>query len=369
MDIGIIGLAKSGKTTVFNALTRGHAETTAFGRSGLEPNVGVVKVPDPRMDQLAVLTKPRKFTPAEVRYTDIGGTPPSFGKGEGFAGVMLSALGRMDALLHVVRAFEDLAIPHPHGSVDPDRDLASVNLEIAFSDSALIERRLERLANTLKAARAGERDAGLREQELLQRLRHELDNEVPVREMTLDDDERAIIANYALLSAKPLLTMVNIGEAQLDRAAEIETDYAVRFRRPHTEVLAGCGKLEMELGLMEAAEAAEAAEFRAEMGVLESSLDRVIRASYSLLGFISFFTVGDDENRAWTITQGDVAQRAAGKIHTDLEKGFIRAEVVPWQRLLDAGGWAESRKAGHLRSEGKTYLVQDGDVMNILFSK
>ncbi|MEK7215096.1 MAG: GTPase, partial [Chloroflexota bacterium] len=241
MDIGIIGLAKSGKTTVFNALTRGHAETTAFGRSGLEPNVGVVKVPDPRMDQLALLTKPRKFTPAEVRYTDIGGTPPSFGKGEGFAGVMLSALGRMDALLHVVRAFEDPAIPHPHGSVDPERDLASGTLEIAFSDYGLGERRLERLANTLKAARASEREAGLREQELLQRIKHDLDNEIPVREMTLADDERAIIANFALLSAKPLLTMVNIGEAQLDRAAEIEADYAARFPRPHTEVLAGCG--------------------------------------------------------------------------------------------------------------------------------
>ena len=366
MDIGIVGLAKSGKTTVFNALTRGHAETTAFGRSGLEPNVGVVKVPAPRMDQLALLTKPRKFTPAEVRYTDIGGTPPSFGRGEGFAGVMLNALGRMDALLHVVRAFEDPAIPHPHGSVDPTRDIASVNLEIAFSDAGLVERRLERLANNLKAARPGEREAGLREQELLQRIKRDLDNEVPVREMTLDDDERTIIANYSLLSAKPLLTMVNIGEAQLDAAAPIEADYTARFRRPHTEVLAVCGKLEMELGLMEPEEATE---FRTDLGVPEASLDRVIRASYALLGVISFFTVGDDENRAWTITRGDVAQRAAGKIHTDLEKGFIRAEVVPWQRLLEACGWAEARKAGHLRSEGKTYAVQDGDVMNILFSK
>jgi GTP-binding protein YchF len=366
MDIGIIGLSKSGKTTVFNALTRGHAETTAFGRTGLEPTVGVVKVPDPRMDRLAVLTNPRKFTPAEVRYTDIGGTPPTFGRGEGFAGVMLNALGRMDALLHVVRAFDDPTIPHPHGGVDPARDIAAVDLEITFSDAGLVERRMERLANSLKAAKASEREAGLREQELLQRIKRELEHEVPVREMGLADDERAVIANYALLSAKPLLIMLNLGEDQVEGAAQMEADFAQRYRRPHSDLLAAPGRLEMELGLMEPAEATE---FRADLGLPEASLDRVIRASYALLGFISFFTVGDDENRAWTIRQGEVAQRAAGKIHSDLERGFIRAEVVPWDQLLDAGGWAESRKAGHLRSEGKTYVVQDGDVMNILFSR
>ena len=369
MDLGIIGLAKSGKTTVFNALTRGNAETTAFGRTGLQPNLGVVKVPEPRLDQLEPMFKPRRVVYAEVQYVDIGGASADLGKGAGFGGPLLNVLDTADALIHVVRTFEDPSIPHPLGSVDPARDIASINLELAYSDASIIERRLERLANTLKAAKPSEREAGVREQEWLLTLKERLEAETPIREMDLSDEQHLALANYALLTAKPLLILLNVGEDQaVDAAAlaALEEEHRVKFGGAQIEVFALCGKLEMELASMELEEAAE---FRSALGLHAPSMDRVVQASYRLLGLISFFTVGPDENRAWTIRQRSLAPQAAGKIHTDLEKGFIRAEVVPWEQLLEAGGWADARKAGHLRTEGKSYPMQDGDVVNILFSK
>ena len=366
VDLGIIGLAKSGKTTVFNVLTRGQAHTAAFGRTGLEPNVGVVKVPDPRLDQLAALTAPKKVTPAEVRYLDMGGSANDFGKGEGFAGPLLNALGKVDALIHVVRSFADPSLPHPHGDVDPARDIGALNLELAFSDAAIIERRLERLTVGLKASRPAEREAAAREQEMLRGVKRQLDADVPVREMGLTEDQRVGLVTYSLLTAKPLLILLNIGEEQIAEAEDLEAHYRSQFQRPQMEVLAFCGKLEVELALMDSQEAPE---FRAVMGLKEPGVERVIQTSYSLVGLISFFTIGDDENRAWMVRQGTPAPQAAGKIHSDMERGFIRSEVVSWQLLLETGGWSEARKRGHLRVEGKNYQVQDGDIMNILFSR
>lgn len=366
MDLGIIGFTTSGKTTLFNALTGGHAETASFGRTGLEHNVAVVKVPDPRLDRLNELTHPKKVTPAEVRYRDFGGFPADFGRTSGLAGQLLNALGTVDAFIHVVRAFEDPALPHPLGSIDPSRDIETMNLEMAYSDAGIVERRLERLANSLKAARATEREAHQREQAFLQDVHAKLESGVPAREIEMDEQQKLMTASFALLTEKPLLIVVNVGDDKADQTAALEQEYAAKYTAPRTGVLVVCGKLEMELAQMDPAEAVE---LREGLGMAEPGRDRAIRASYALLGLQSFFTVGPDENRAWTIQRGELAPQAAGKIHTDLEKGFIRAETVSYDHLVADGGWNEARKAGHLRTEGRTYEVQDGDVMNILFSR
>lgn len=366
MDLGIIGLARTGKTTVFNALTGGHAETASFGRTGLEHNVGVVKVPDPRLDQLNVLTKPKKITPAEVRYLDFGGLPPNFGKGEGISGPLLNAMGAVDALIHVVRFFPDPGVPHPLGSVNPARDFEAMDLELAYSDAGLVERRLERLANTMKSAKPSEREAAAHESEWLLQVKVLLEDGKPVRELELSETQRLALSSFALLTAKPLLIVLNLDESQLSEAPSIEQDYRARFQRPQTDILSLCGKLEAELAQMEPAEAEE---FREAMGLDQPGRDRVIRASYVLVGLLSFFTVGPDENRAWTVNRGALAPQAAGKIHSDMEKGFIRAETVGYEELMRAGGWNEAKRLGLIRTEGRTYTVQDGDVMNILFSR
>lgn len=365
MEIGIIGLPRSGKTTVFNALTRGHAETEMRAGAGGESNVAVVKVPDPRLDRLAAMFNPKKITPAEVTYIDMVGTPRGFGKGEGISGPFLNQLARTDALIHVVRAFENPAVPHLSDTIDPDRDAATVNLELAFSDLGILERRLERLQAGLKAAKAAEREAFHQEQELLARIRTQLGAEVPLREQSFSAEEARSLEGYQFLTAKPLMLVINIGEEQLDQREEIDARFRERYARPGVAVVALCGRLEMELAQMSDEEAAE---FRAEMGVPESGLDRMIRVSYDLLGLLSFLTGGPDEVRAWTVRKGTPAPKAAGKIHTDLEKGFIRAEVVRYQDLMAAGSLAVARRHGQLRSEGRTYLMQDGDVVEFLFN-
>jgi GTP-binding protein YchF len=362
MDLGIIGLPQSGKTTVFNALTRGHADTAARGS---EPNVGVVKVPDPRLDRLAELFHPKKVTPAEVTYIDIAAAPSGFGKGQGISGPFLNALARTDALIHVVRMFENPAVAHVEGSIDPDRDIASMDLELAFSDLGILERRVERITNSLKAARQQEREAAQRELDLLARIKADLEREVPLRQQTLSEEERRSLEGFQFLTQKPLLILLNLDEHQLADRETIEARFRARYQRPGVAVAALCAALEAELAQMTPEEAAE---FRAEMGLPESSLDRVIRISYSLLGLVSFLTGGPDEVRAWTIPQGTPAPRAAGKIHTDLERGFIRAEVVRYEDLIAAGSLAEARRRGALRSEGRTYIMQDGDVVEFLFN-
>ena len=363
MELGIVGLAHSGKTTIFNALTGGHAETGTYG--AVEPNIGVVRVPDSRIDRLAEIFKPKRKVYAEIKYLDFPGSGASFSKGEGPGGAFLAALGQTDALIHVVRAFEDAAVPHPNDSIDPDRDISSMALEFSFADLALIERRLQRLAAQLRSAKAAERDAAHREIALLQRIKGELEAEVPVRDQSLAPDEAKLLESYVFLTARPVLLIINIGEDDLPRAAELEVQYAAKYRSGKQEVAVVCGKIEQDLAQMPPADADE---LRGELGLQEAGLNRAIRLSYHLLGLISFLTVGPDECRAWTVTEGATAPKAAGRIHTDLERGFIRAEAIGWQELLDCGGYPEAKKRGLVRLEGKNYVVKDGDVLNILFN-
>ena len=362
MDLGIIGFQRSGKTTVFNAVTRGHAETGSYG-AGVQPNIGVVKVPDQRLDDLAKLFDPKKLTHADIRYIDFPGS--AFGEGQGPSAQFLAQLARCDALIHVVRAFADETVPHPSGSVDAARDAAAMELELEFADAAFIEKRLERIEASMRAVKAGERDAAEREVALLQRLKQGLEEERPLRAQEMSEEEAKSLVNYQFLTDKPLLVVVNIDEGDVARAAEIETQFRERLAAPHTEVAAISGKIEQELAQMTDEDAVE---FRADLGIKESGLDRMIRLSYLLTGLISFFTVGPDECRAWNVRAGSTAPTAAGKIHTDLERGFIRAEVVHWDDLLAAGSMAEAKKHAKVRQEGKQYVVQDGDCLNILFN-
>jgi GTP-binding protein YchF len=362
VDLAIVGLERSGKTTVFNALTGGHAETGGYG-AGLEPNLGVVKVPDDRLDRLAELIKPRKVTYAEIRYIDFPGA--GFSKEKGPAAQYLGALSGADALVQVVRLFQNDAIPHPDGSIDPERDVKALDTELAFADLAVIERRLDRLEADLRSRRAGEREAGLNEQMLLEKFKRELEDERALRALDLAAEELKLVAGFGFLTLKPMLILLNVGDAGAEDLSEIEARFSGLAATQRTAVSAIPGRIEEELAQMSPDEAAE---FRAEMGLPESALARTIRASYGLLGLISFLTVGEPEGRAWTLPEGSTALRAAGAIHSDIERGFIRAEVIEWDRLLEAGSTAEARKRGLLRTEGKTYIVQDGDVLNILFN-
>lgn len=364
MRLGIIGLPRSGKTTFFNAVTRGHAETGRFGRQD-QPNVGVVQVPDERVDRLAAMYRPKKKTYATIEYVDFPAAAEAFGKGQGIGGRFLNELARMDALIHVVRAFRDETVPHPEGTVDPDRDIATMELELAFADLAVIERRLQRLEAEMRSLRAGERERPARVAELLRRIKAELEAEVPIRAQALSDEERGLLEGTQFLSAKPLLLVLNIGEEDLPRRGEIEEAYRARYRAPQRDVAVTCAKFEAELNELPEEEAVA---FRAEAGVTESGAAQAVRASYALLGLISFLTVGPDECRAWTIRAGATAPEAAGKIHSDLQRGFIRAEVIRYEDLVAAGSEAEARKRGLLRTEGKGYVVQDGDVLHILFN-
>jgi hypothetical protein len=365
MEIAIVGLPKSGKTTVFNAVTKGKAETGTYAPSTAGPNVGVAKVPDPRLDVLDQMFHAKKKTPAEVRYVDLGVLPKGLGQSEGVSGQLLAHLSRADALLHVVRAFEDERVPHIEGSIDPQRDVATLDLELTFSDLAIIERRLQRIETSLKAAKPHEREAFSKEKALLARLSSALEDEVPIREQELTDEEKKAILSYQFLTAKPMLLVFNIGEEKLPQASSLEGEWRAKYQRPQSQVAVLCGKLEMELSQLEDAEAKE---FRSALGLEEAALNLMIRLSHELLGLISFFTVVSDEVKAWTIHRETSAVKAAGKVHTDMERGFIKAEVIAFDDLVKCGSIAEARKQGRLRVEGKNCIVQDGDVITFLFN-
>jgi GTP-binding protein YchF len=364
MQLGIIGLARSGKTTVFNAVTRGTAQVGAYS-SSMQPNVGVVNVPDERVDRLAEMYHPKKKTYATIQYVDFPAAGESFGKGEGPAGKFINELARMDALIHVVRAFEDESVPHPEVTIDPARDIATMDLELAFADLSVIEKRLQRLETEMRSIKAGERDALQRTKDVLTRMKAGLEEETPIREQGLSEEDWKSLEGSQFLTSLPMLVIVNIGEDGLARRGELEAEYRAAWQRPAREVALFCGKFEMELNDLSDDEAAE---FRASAGVTESGMAGAIRLSYHLLGLISFLTAGPDECRAWTVTRGSTAPEAAGKIHSDLRRGFIRAEVIRFDDLMACGSEAEARKRGLLRTEGKQYVVQDGDILNILFN-
>ena len=361
MQIAIIGLPNSTKTTIFNALTRGDLETNAFSTGQFEVHTAVVDVPDARIDRLSALFKPRKTIYAKVTYADIAGLAKGVSEG-GLSGPLLNTLSQSDALLHVVRAFEDANVPHVEDTIDPRRDVDILDGELLLSDLIIVERRIERLDAQLK--KGGDKlvkAANEVELELMKRLHAHLEAGAPLRDMALEAAEEKALRNFGLLSLKPLLIVLNVG----DGPAEPALRQLDAYRHAHSVVAAMHGRLEMELAQMAPEEAVE---FLSEYGIQEPGLNRVLHLSYQLLGLYSFFTVGEDEVRAWTIPVGAPAVEAAGVIHTDLARGFIRAEVVAYDALVQAGGLSAARQKGLLRLEGKDYVVQNGDVLNIRFN-
>jgi len=370
----ITGLPYVGKTTLFNLLTGGHAATGAFAGAEGETNVGVAKVPDPRVDKLAALYKPKKTTYAEVTYRDLGLAPRvatgaaghATQAGQGISAQKLGDLRSSDALVHVVRSFRDASVPHVNTTVDPRRDLATLELELLFADHVVVERRLERIEPELRSAKGPEREMKERERAILQKAMAALDAETPLRDVGLDDEEQKAVRGYRFLTLLPQLVVANLDESDVAAPDEVLgplREAAAKHRA--MSVVGVCAKLEAEIAQLDSAEAAA---FRADLGLHEPALDRVIHATHELLGLISFFTVGEDEVRAWTIPAGLPAQQAAGAIHSDLERGFIRAEVIGWEDLLKAGSEANAKKQGIMRTEGKTYTVKDGDVTHVLFN-
>jgi len=354
MQLGILGLPKAGKTTLFNTLTASHEATGKFAASEAT-HLGMAKVPDARLAALRDLFNPRRYVPATVEYVDI----PGIQKGEGAESLDLAKLKTVDALVHVVRAFEDPEIPHPDGSIDPKRDVANLDLELILADHTLVERRLERLDKAkTRVLTADEK----REQQLLTgTVLPALEAERPLRAVELQPDDERLIRGYQLLSFKPMLVVLNVDESRLTTTDPA----ALGILGEGTAAVVVSAPIEEEISRLSPAEQKE---FLADLGLSEPSLDRMLRASYGLLGVISFFTVGEDEVRAWTIRQGTRAKEAAGTIHSDIERGFIRAEVVGWKDLLDHKTLAACRDKALLRLEGKDYVVQDGDVVHFRFN-
>ena len=361
----ITGLPYVGKTTLFNLLTGAHASTGAFAGAEGETNIGVAKVPDERVHKLSALFKPKKTTFAEITYRDIG-LAKSATPGEGISPKKLGDLRNSDALVHVVRAFGDPSVPHAEGSVDALRDMATLDLELLFSDHAIIEKRLDSLEREMRSAKGPDREAKERELAFLQRAKPALEAETPLRDLEVDPEEQRLIRGYRFLTLMPQLVVVNVDEADVASPdAVLAPLRAAAAKHRGTAVVAVCAKIEAEIAELPVAEATA---FRTELGLSEAPLDRVVHATYDLLGLTSFFTAGEDEVRAWTVYKGSTAQQAAGAIHSDLERGFIRAEVIRWDELLRAGSEANARKQGLLRTEGKTYVVRDGDTINVLFN-
>ena len=358
MKTGIIGLPQVGKTSLFKILTKAKLEERAHSR---QEHIGVARVPDERLEKLSALYSPKKTTFASVEFVDVAAIGQEALKETAF----LASLRQVDALIHVLRAFEDESIPHV-GPIDPLRDIKNVEFDLMISDLAQVEKRLERLEKDLKKGRTSELE---REQALLIRSKESLEKEQPLRELEMTNEEKKLIKGFMFLSQKPILYALNIGEST---TLGVDLDAAVaRFKldevahRPNAGATAICGKVEAELAEMDDEEAAE---FLGSYGLNESGLVRLIRKSYELLGLISFFTAGEDECRAWTVPLGSKAPQAAGAIHSDLEHHFIRAETIRWDNLLAAGSEAAARSKGTLRLEGKEYIVQDGDVMHIRHS-
>jgi GTP-binding protein YchF len=353
---GLIGFPSSGKTALFQLLTSAREAPRSAGKS--EAHVGVSRVPDERLDRLTELFKPKKHVPATVEFADMGGAPS--GKAGATALLDVAAFRGADALLHVVRMFRDPAVPHAAGSVDPARDVRTMEDEVILADLGVVERRLERLEKDLKKAATPDLK---KEHEILVRCKIALEAGQPLRDLQLAAEDARRLRGFQFLSAKPLLIVLNLDEADLpqaDRAVAL-AGIADFVNGPHTRAVPICAKIELEIAQLDPADAAA---FMTDLGLKESGLDRVIRASYDLLGYISFFTVGEDENRAWSIPRHTNAQNAAGEIHSDIQRGFIRAEVCRYDHLLARGSIAACRDHGELRLEGKEYTVLDGDVIN-----
>lgn len=363
MKLGIVGLPNVGKSTLFNAITNAGAEVANYAFCTIEPNVGVVAVPDYRLDELAKMYSPKKITPAVIEFVDIAGLVKGASKGEGLGNKFLSHIREVDAVIHVVRCFDNDDIMHVSGSVDPKRDIETINLELILSDLEILDRRIDR---TAKAAK-GDKSL-LTELEFLKRLKTELENGVSARAVEADDDEKAILADIGLLSAKPVIYACNMSED--DFASNIENNERYKAvceiaKAEGAEVLPICAELEAEISSLSKEEKEM---FLSDAGIESGGLDMLIQRSYSLLGLISYLTTGEPEVRAWTIKKGTKAPQAAGKIHSDFERGFIRAEVISFDELMACGSMQAAKEKGKIRSEGKDYVMQDGDIVLFRFN-
>lgn len=363
MKLGIVGLPNVGKSTLFNAITNAGAEIANYPFCTIEPNVGVVSVPDARLDKLAEIYHPEKYTPAIIDFVDIAGLVKGASHGEGLGNKFLSHIREVDAIIHVVRCFKDGKIVHVDGTVDPIRDLEVINTELLLSDIELVERRLDRASKLAKG------DKGMAaEVALLQRMLDEMNAGTSARAIALTPDEEAMIADMPLLSKKPVIYAANVGEDEVGTDLSGNEFYQKLKQRAETEgaeLLPICASIEAEIAQLDKDERQV---FLEEMGLKESGLDRLVRASYHLLGYISFLTAGPKEVRAWTITRGTKAPQAAGKIHSDFERGFIRAEVIAFEDMKACGTMANAKAKGLVRSEGKEYVMKDGDIVNFLFN-
>ena len=364
MKLGIVGLPNVGKSTLFNSLTKAGAESANYPFCTIDPNVGVVPVPDERLKLLGALYHSAKITPAVIEFVDIAGLVKGASKGEGLGNQFLANIREVDAIVHVVRCFEDSNVIHVDGSVDPIRDIETINLELIFSDLEILERRI---AKTARGARNDKKLA--KELDLLQALKAHLeDGKLAITYKTEDEEELAWLAEYNLLTAKPVIFAANVGEEDLaDDGATNEHVARVReyAKETNSEVFVICAQIEEEISELEDDEKQM---FLEDLGLKESGLEKLIKASYSLLGLLSYLTAGETETRAWTIRRGTKAPQAAGKIHSDFERGFIRAEVVNYQDLLDCGAYSAAKEKGLVRLEGKDYVVQDGDVILFRFN-